>query len=615
MTMRVLRRIVETLFRRLPLYLAIVVAAVMLGALSTTRNDATYTSSATIFVDSNSLVTSQSGVQTSGTFTFLSPARFTSQELAGLLQTDVFLAAVAERTGLDLVEGPGLRVDEDGNPISPDELDVVSGIEPAPDPVAWAEQAAELRSSMGLNVISENLVSISVSTADPELSYRLAGATIDEFVQFQITIDVAESAASEVFFTDLAAVYQQEVIEAQEEVDATIARLEEERAQAATVGSTVVEGQSGGSRSPTAEELTVAQELELDRAKEAEVIAANRFRLVTEDVEVAELAMLQAETDVRQTYSVFDPPQLAGQPDSSLIARLMVLAVAALVGVGLALVVPLLMGYFGRVVLFADDVEEYAPVIAIIPALKRRSIRASTQKEAASAAALTPEELERQAVETTSFQISEANGKPELIPVPAPPAPTHRQGGAETDNGTNVDAPSTAPESDVQTADQPTPIEEAAGRTAEHASHGGTPTGEPDQGRADPENSPAPAPVPPGSSADERESAAAGPVPPAAPTGPPRLDEFPMAPPLAPARAGDRPEDNEPDGPGFLIEPPKRKAPAAPPAETPAFDPTRTVDMGPPANPVPQRRPAPNGNGNGNGQRRADESEETSRNA
>lgn len=322
-----IRRILEAFFRRWPFYVLLFVAALVLGFVNASRQVEDYTSTGSIFVDGNSLVADQSGVGDGGFFSYLTPAQFTSQELNGLVNTEVFMESVLTSAGVELAGDFDQRT----------------------------KQVDQLRSTISTGASSENLVRIVVTTSEPELSSRLAMAVIDEFVQFQISVDIAESGASEEFFSELVAGYQQDLVDARREVD------------------TALQGVTDLT------ELTPEQTRELDRIQEAEVQAEERFRTAVENVEASRLVTLQTETDVRQSYSVFDPPQTPTQAAGNLVDRVTAIAIFAVVGLVLALLGPTLSALLTRVAVFPDDLEAIAPVIAVFPKARRKAIRIDQQ--------------------------------------------------------------------------------------------------------------------------------------------------------------------------------------------------------------------------------------------
>lgn len=326
MTRRAITQIVEAFFRRWPIYAALFLGCIGIGAVLVSNSTDEYTSQGSVFVDSQSLVANQSGVRETGSFSFLSPAQFTSQELNGLVRTEVFIEAALERAGAELDSDPILR----------------------------RSQIDQLRASVSSSANSENLVAVVVTTPDPELSFRVASGVIEEFVRFKIDLDVTESGASERFFADLVESY---------EADLEAARTDVERALR---GVTDVQ------------QLTADRQLAVERLQEAEALAEERYTAALTNLEASRLATLQTETDVRQRYSVFDPPVIPVEPNGGLIDSLVVVLGFAILGLGLALAGPILSAALNRTVVFAEDVVSQAaghPVLAILPRVAKREVR------------------------------------------------------------------------------------------------------------------------------------------------------------------------------------------------------------------------------------------------
>lgn len=303
MTRRTLVRILEAFFRRRFLYTIPLVASILLGALSVMQSSDEYISGGSILVDPDSLVTSRSGVEAGGFFTYLTPAQFRSQELKGLLQTDVFMESVVATAGIRLSPNPGLA----------------------------AVQLSSVRQSITGWPVSENLIRVTATTSDPRLSERLTTATIEEFINFEISVDVAESKAAEAFFLELAGTYEQNVTETRRAVDAYLDEL---------AGVTW---------------LTAEQQLALDRLIAAETLAEQRYRSTLEDVEASRLAAEQAETDVRQSMAIVDPPHLPTGATSDLLGDGITLAMYVLVGLAIMVTGPVVATLLDRSVLFPED--------------------------------------------------------------------------------------------------------------------------------------------------------------------------------------------------------------------------------------------------------------------
>ncbi len=354
MSTSAVRRLVEAFFRRWPFYAVLFVVALIIGVTSAARTPSEYTSSGAIFVDNQSLVTTQSGVQDGSFFSYLSPASFTSQELDGLLYTDVFMEGVVTRAGVQLPENA----------------------------VAKSELIGELRQAVSTFPESENLVRLVVTTGNPELSFRMASSIIDEFVQFQISVDVAESGASEEFFVQLVEDYEADLEEARDAVDNALRGVTD------------------------LAEASPRQEAQIGRLRDAENLAESRFQSAASNLEASRLARAQTETDVRQSYSIFDPPQLPTQPNSGFQDSLTLIAMFAVLGIILTLLGPLFAAFFSRTILFPEDLDpETTPrVVAKLPKVSRRLTRVSgARTPVAEAGADEVSQVERDATRTISF--------------------------------------------------------------------------------------------------------------------------------------------------------------------------------------------------------------------
>lgn len=326
MTRRAITQIVEAFFRRWPVYAALFLGCIGVGVVLASNSTDGYTSSGSVFVDSQSLVADSTGVRETGRYSYLSPAQFTSQELSGLVRTEVFIEAALQRAGA--------------------ELDA--------DPVLRRSQIDQLRASVSSSANSENLVRIDVTTPDPELSFRVADGVIEEFVQFKIDLDVTESGASERFFADLVDSY---------EADLTVARSAVEAALRGVAD---------------LEQLSPERQLQVERLQADEQLAEDRYTDALANLEASKLATLQTETDVRQRYSVFDPPVIPVEPNSSLLGGIIVILGFAALGAGLALTGPLLSAALNRTIIFPEDLEVHAPghaVVAIVPRVDKRETR------------------------------------------------------------------------------------------------------------------------------------------------------------------------------------------------------------------------------------------------
>ncbi len=405
MTRRAITQIVEAFFRRWPIYAALFLGCIGVGVVLVSNTTDEYTSQGSVFVDSQSLVANQSGVRETGSFSFLSPAQFTSQELNGLVRTEVFIEAALERAGAELDSDPVLR----------------------------RSQIDQLRASVSSSANSENLVAVVVTTPDPELSFRVANGVIEEFVRFKIDLDVTESGASERFFADLVDSYEADLNEARAAVESALRGVTD------------------------VQQLTADRQLAVERLQEAETLAESRYSAALTNLEASRLATLQTETDVRQRYSVFDPPVVPVEPNGGLIDIIAVVLGFAILGLGMALAGPILSAALNRTVVFAEDVEAQAagnPVLAILPRVSKREVRLGgiTVPDEAGTLSGSAVELGQRTItfvpqddDGPSSMADEANQRTPAKPTPPGADDTAVRAASSPDASADADAETTAP--------------------------------------------------------------------------------------------------------------------------------------------------------------------------
>lgn len=322
MTKTAALRIAEMLFRRWPFYLLLFVLALAAGFAQLQRSPDLYTSKGSIFVNAESLVVAQSGVRTGNSFGFASPAQYTSNQISGLLSTDLFMGSVADSARIDA---------------------------PA-DPEARRDQLQQFRESVAVLPSNNNIAVVLVTTSNPELSAGLAQAIVDEYLAFQVAAVLSESGVSEEYFADLAEDYRQDLTAARDEVDAALRGVED------------------------LTEESLEKQTEVQRLKDIELRAEARYQAALEDFEGSQLAARQTETEILQTYTVLDQPAAAVRPNGRLLSDLIQLAMFGIVGIVLAIAVPVVLALADRTVLFEEDLDGIAPVIASVPKVRKRSL-------------------------------------------------------------------------------------------------------------------------------------------------------------------------------------------------------------------------------------------------
>ncbi|MEL6985464.1 MAG: hypothetical protein AAFO29_23740, partial [Actinomycetota bacterium] len=112
--------------------------------------------------------------------------------------------------------------------------------------------------------------------------------------------------------------------------------------------------------------------------RQEESLAEDRFQSALANLEASRLATLQTETDVRQSYSVFDPPVIPVEPNGSLLDDVILVAGFGLLGMLLALAGPVIGAALNRTLVFSDDLDlgdRRQSVIAVLPKVKKNETR------------------------------------------------------------------------------------------------------------------------------------------------------------------------------------------------------------------------------------------------
>lgn len=325
MTRNTLARIVEAFFSLWLVLVIPVLVSMVVGLGQASQVRAEYTSAGSILVDTDSLLTSRSGVDTGGFFTFLTPAEFVSQEIRGLMATDAFVLKVMETAEIEVPSNPTLA----------------------------AMELDRVRIAVFAVPNSEQLLRVGATTVNPEASQRIAAALIQEFLEFRIELDVAESRTSEQFFVALVETYGQSLAEAQDAVDRFLLGVSDVDA------------------------LPAELETEFSRLAAAEAAAAALYGGALEDLEASRLAALQAETDVLQSLSIVDAPPIPQVPAGDLLDRVIIVFSYAFVGVLMSVVAAVLLAVVNRTVLFPQDLAHLtgARVVAVVPRSRKASLR------------------------------------------------------------------------------------------------------------------------------------------------------------------------------------------------------------------------------------------------
>jgi len=339
MNKRVVRRLLETFFRRWWLYLLPVALLVAGGIALSLRSGSGYQAVGVVDVSKGTLLSELTSIR-GEQFGYDTPATSTARTLNSLLRTDNFIEAVAKRAGVTTALKTG-------------EL-----------------TSLQIRDSIAVSADGDNLLSVVSTTSNPELSARLARATIDSFIEYRLAGDVSESKAAEQFFNTQLSTYQQQLDAAQKALADYAA------------------AHPGGPQ----DERPLAEQVEIDRLKSAVTEAQAPYASAQGKSDEARLATEQAASDVNERLRVIDEPSVPGAPVPRLKSMVITLALFTIVGSLVAFGAVVLASTLDRTMRSPEDVEDIfgLPVLTVVPESRtsrteRRASKDADQEAAAPA--------------------------------------------------------------------------------------------------------------------------------------------------------------------------------------------------------------------------------------
>ncbi len=315
----VLLRTLESYFRHRWLYLLPIILMWAVAVVFIFR-EPLYLARGILYVEQESYLSSLISIRDQA-YSFDTPANQTSQEISELLQTDSFVRAVIQQTGLEAFM-------DDGETVVDRTMD-------------------DVREAVWTDAPGQNQVRVAAAYKDPQIAYDLVNAVIDNYTQWKINANRVESVTAQAFFDDLLGKYQSDLETARGELENyLIAHPEPVR----------------GSR-PDVEALAI------ERLRSDLEFANSRYVETLRLKEDADLALTQVESNVRQTYYFIDAPRVPEVPETSLSDIATQLIIFTVVGVVLSAVGIIGSMLLDRSLRFPIDVQYGVnlPVIASVP--------------------------------------------------------------------------------------------------------------------------------------------------------------------------------------------------------------------------------------------------------
>jgi len=273
-------RLVDNLFRRLVLYALPVLVFGTIGVMQARSTLELYRSSATLSASTNPLLpeTPVSGVDVQ---LWETPAAATSRIISERLGTNAFLEAVATDAGL----GAALR---NGSLT----VDVI-------------------RASVWTSASGESILSVNATWADPQTAFQLVSATLDQYQAFLNETVASDTATAEAFWTDRLETLEPERDKAEDALTDYVAGLPE---------------LDDGEEYPATIQVQVNRLSGRLESVEAEI------RTVEENIDFAKLTQNQQMSAAGKSFSLVDPPEVPGSPESTLVKKAMLVVAFAMMG-------------------------------------------------------------------------------------------------------------------------------------------------------------------------------------------------------------------------------------------------------------------------------------------
>lgn len=318
MNRQVVLRLLDTYFRHKVLYLVPVVLLGAAGVWSASSAEDSYQSFGTMKVERATMVGELTGSQQDPDFGWSSPAAATADSINSLLRTQTFVDEVIAKAGLQ------------------DAVD--RGLMPADD----------VRGSIAVWPDGARLVKFVGTNRYPDIAYRVAGATMETYIETVIENENSDSKVAIEFLEAKIPEYEA----AAEEAEAELAAWSDEN--------------------PVPEDDRQRpgdEQVQLDRLLAAVALQDQELAEVAQGIEQAELSSEQKEAEVRQRLEVIDPPQQPSAPEPKLRAAVMKVAMALLLGAIAGMIGVAIGTVLDRTVRYPADVKTRmgARVLAVVP--------------------------------------------------------------------------------------------------------------------------------------------------------------------------------------------------------------------------------------------------------
>lgn len=322
--------VADAFFRKWPLYVLPLVLLTGLGVLQAKAITGDYRSVAVLNVSSNPLLTDVTPLNNTGTNNFETPSAATARTLNELMRTDTFVRSIAQRAGL----GGALQ--------------------------AQIVTLDDIRGRVGAGSDGERLLSVRATWSDGTTAAQLVNATIGEYTDHVLELEVKQSKEAEQFWTQLMQTYQQRVDTAQKHLQDYVVQFPAPRV---------------GDR-PTEQQLKITELSNNVSQAQAQVTNAEN------KIQEAKLATQQATGQIGEGLQVVDAAEVPNAPEPIRRKQALTGAIFVFLGIFVMCGMLLLAALLDRAIRSADDVDRAAglAVVATVPNLRVNKLKSERER-------------------------------------------------------------------------------------------------------------------------------------------------------------------------------------------------------------------------------------------
>ncbi|MGZ4738011.1 MAG: hypothetical protein ACXVLM_02035 [Ilumatobacteraceae bacterium] len=323
--------VVESFFRRWPLYLLPVLLLIGVGVMQAKKITAQYRSVGVLNVASNPLLSTVTSAGSTGAYGFETPSTATTRMINELFRTDVFVRSVADHAGLKAALDSGLVT------------------------------IPQVRARVAASSVGDRLLAVTAVWPDARTATQLVNSAVDEYTQHVLDVETKQSSEAEKFWTDLLAGYKKSLTDAQ-----------------AALQDYVV-----ANPAPKIGERPAEQTLAMSTLSGAIDQAQTQVTNAENNIDQAKLTSQQATSQTSQGLQVVDPPEVPTAPESIHRQQAMTFVVYLFLGIFVLVAMLLASAFLDRSVRTVEDIDVATglAVVATVPSIAVLSRRVEQQVE------------------------------------------------------------------------------------------------------------------------------------------------------------------------------------------------------------------------------------------